>query len=163
MLAQLFKGSNPRRNPMMTVCNYIIYCESCKMIAIKRNLRLFTAQLLRWTHVEQCLLLRQLARAFLQHPPVPPPCALCGSQTKQCCWEAWRWQVVYKWQWWCWEQGGSLPVGLASLSVGFWSPRLWFPLNTSATLFKTGLSMPASCCQLHSPSQTHCRHSWLQR
>lgn len=28
----------------MTVGNYIICCESCKMTAIKRNLRLFTAQ-----------------------------------------------------------------------------------------------------------------------
>lgn len=44
MLAQFFKGSNSRRNPMMTVSNYIICCKSCKMIAIKRNLRLFTAQ-----------------------------------------------------------------------------------------------------------------------
>lgn len=49
MLTQFFKGSNSRRNPMMTICNYIIYCESFKMIAIKRNLRLLTAQSLRWT------------------------------------------------------------------------------------------------------------------
>lgn len=118
----------------------------------------------RWTHVEQSLLLRQLARAFLQHSLLLLPCSV--QQPNQAV------LLIIL------EVTGCVQVAVAVLRArwvpapGLSQPLSWLlqpqPLASSqylSHLLQNWLQYvcTASCCQLHSPSQTHRRHSWLQR
>lgn len=119
---------------------------------------------LRWTHVEQSLLLRQLARAFLQHSLLLLPFSV--QQPNQAV------LLIIL------EVTGCVQVAVAALRArwvpapGLSQPLSWVlqpqPLASSQYLSHLALNWlqyvcTASCCQLHSPSQTHRRHSWLQR